>query len=441
MSGKKDLSKNRIDSINSTTNGTSFGPNYILRGNNIKMVSKKIIDLEKGIYDRNIHAIDLFWEEVNKTGYPLIEKIENDNEHSLVTFLYKEEEETANIVLHGTGIGFEYMKNRMEKIENTNIWYKTYKLRNDIEFVYWLSINDALDDDSKKRHENFTIDSLNLHKFIMKDDPEKPVGKDFVSSYVKMPLVKPKRWINEQDMTHKGKLEKHIFKSEILENERRVWVYTPHNYDKDNDEYNLMVLNDGNSYVKWLGATTVLDNLIQEGIISPIVVVFISSSETRFKELTFNRDFSKFITDEILPFVYKKYSVTKDPKNAIIGGFSLGGLTAAYLGMNYPNLFGNVLSQSGSLFWKCGEDGIDEWLIHQYEKTPKLPIKFFITYGILENTPIAEPTLIQSNEKFVSMLIDKGYEVNHLVFKSGHDYLNWGETLAEGLISLIGLDK
>jgi len=65
-------------------------------------------------------------------------------------------------------------------------------------------------------------------------------------------------------------------------------------------------------------------------------------------------------------------------------------------------------------------------------------LRFFITYGSLENSPIAGPTLIQSNKKFIQVLEDKGYKVSYLEFKSGHDYLNWGETLAEGLISLFG---
>jgi enterochelin esterase family protein len=34
----------------------------------------------------------------------------------------------------------------------------------------------------------------------------------------------------------------------------------------------------------------------------------------------------------------------------------------------------------------------------------------------------------------------KGYEVHYQQFNSGHDYLNWRGTLADGLIALAGTD-
>lgn len=37
------------------------------------------------------------------------------------------------------------------------------------------------------------------------------------------------------------------------------------------------------------------------------------------------------------------------------------------------------------------------------------------------------------------VLSNKGYSVAYENFPSGHDYLGWGETLATGLIALIGI--
>ncbi len=401
--------------------------------------SKVLLHLKKKVESGNIEAINTFWDEILRQGTPIIEKDESDNNNSLVTILFRGQHDTENIVIHGTGVGFNYMENRMERLLDTDVWYKTYIFPNDIEFVYWLSVNDALDDDAEKRQKNFIIDPLNPEKFIMKDDPEAPSGYDFTISYVKMPKVKHKRWIEYKETSQKGMLDKYLYNSVVLGNERRIWVYTPHGYSVNNEEYSLVLLNDGNSYVNWLSAQNVLDNLLEQGIISPVVVVFISSSETRMKELTFNDDYLSFVINEIIPFVKSKYNIANTPEKTIVGGFSLGGLAAAYLGLKRPDIFGNVLSQSGSLFWKQEEES--EWLIHQYENIDKLPLRFFITYGSLENSPIAGPTLIQSNKKFIQVLEDKGYEVSHLEFKSGHDYLNWGETLAEGLISLFERGK
>ncbi|MCK8059499.1 MULTISPECIES: esterase family protein [unclassified Fusibacter] len=373
--------------------------------------------------------------------YPLIEAI--DDQYCTVTFLYHEgQSPVENIVLHGTGIGFEYMKNRMEKIADTNIWYKTYRLPNDIEFIYWMSISDRLDDDSVYRHNNFTLDTLNPKTFFMKDDPEKPVGKDFVSSYVRMPKNPNKEWTQKNHKVPEGDLEKVLFKSERLNNERRLWIYTPIGMKRDNCQVKkLLILNDGNTYVNWLSATKVLDHLIHAKKIEPVIVVFVSSTATRVDELTFNDEYNAFLTTELLPYIQTRHPADRTKNDTLLGGFSLGGLASAYACLKHPDVFGKCISQSGSFFWKDSTYKQDEWLLDQYEKHPPLAVEFYITYGILENTPIAKPTLIESNERMISILKAKNYKVTSEVFRSGHDYLNWGETFASAMIALIASDR
>jgi len=124
-------------------------------------------------------------------------------------------------------------------------------------------------------------------------------------------------------------------------------------------------------------------------------------------------------------------------EDAIIGGFSLGGLSAAYLGLKHSEVFGNVLSQSGSYWYKPeGYEGTetDCWLSTEFKSIDKLPLKFYLNVGVLEH----EERMIGTNIKLKDVLISKGYTVNFEYFNSGHDCLSWGETLANGLISLIG---
>ncbi|WP_017415819.1 hypothetical protein [Clostridium tunisiense] len=67
-------------------------------------------------------------------------------------------------------------------------------------------------------------------------------------------------------------------------------------------------------------------------------------------------------------------------------------------------------------------------------KIERLPLKFYLNVGILE----PKDNIIGVNKKLRDVLELKGYEVKYEEFNSGHDYLCWGETLANGLISLIG---
>jgi len=57
-----------------------------------------------------------------------------------------------------------------------------------------------------------------------------------------------------------------------------------------------------------------------------------------------------------------------------------------------------------------------------------------LNVGVLEH----KERMIGTNIKLKDVLIEKGYSVDFEYFKSGHDYLCWGETLANGLILLIG---
>jgi len=130
--------------------------------------------------------------------------------------------------------------------------------------------------------------------------------------------------------------------------------------------------------------------------------------------------------------------ISDKPSEAVIGGLSLGGLTASYMGLNHSDVFGNILSQSGS-YWYQPEGFENEeghcWMSTQYLAADQSPLKFYLNSGVLET----KDRIIDTNNNLRDVLISKGHTVDFEEFKSGHDYLCWGETLAHGLISLIGM--
>lgn len=92
-----------------------------------------------------------------------------------------------------------------------------------------------------------------------------------------------------------------------------------------------------------------------------------------------------------------------------------------------------MLSQSGSYWYE------DQWLTKEYEKAEKLPINFYLNVGVLEDKPYdTEPIMMEVINNMRDALLSKGYNVEYENFYSGHDYLSWGETLAYGLIALLG---
>ena len=169
--------------------------------------------------------------------------------------------------------------------------------------------------------------------------------------------------------------------------------------------------------------------------IPQIITVFVESTKDRTQNLQCSDEFTDFIGKELIPYIKKNYNISEDPNKNIIGGYSLGGLAASYAGLRYPNVFGNVLSQSGSYWYKRKEYNEDEciWINNKFNKKQKLPLKFYINVGAIE----PKASMKDTNKAFKDNLIELGYEVKFEEFGSGHDHLYWGETLANGLIYLI----
>ena len=139
----------------------------------------------------------------------------------------------------------------------------------------------------------------------------------------------------------------------------------------------------------------------------------------------------------MIPCVKEKYNISTNPQKNVVGGYSLGGLAASYAGLRLNDIFGNVISQSGSYWYKrYGYDNDDIlWINNLFNEKGKLPLKFYINVGAIE----PQISMKDTNISFKNNLLSHGYDVKFEEFGSGHDHLYWGETLANGLIYLIGI--
>jgi enterochelin esterase-like enzyme len=130
--------------------------------------------------------------------------------------------------------------------------------------------------------------------------------------------------------------------------------------------------------------------------------------------------------------------VTTDPRRTIVAGLSGGGTAAAFAALRRPDLFGNVLAQSGA-FWWSSED--PEWLARQFAHAEKAPLRFYLEAGRMENVPPVTrggPSLLVANRHLRDVLEAKGYAVEYRENSGGHDVAWWRGTLADGLQVLAG---
>jgi enterochelin esterase-like enzyme len=388
-------------------------------------------------------SVSQFWDEIRTKHSPLIEAVSGDRHSSFVTFLWKGNSDTHNVVLIGGAAGTD-QKNQMNHIDGTDVWFKTYKIRNDARFIYSLSPNDSL----------IPIEKIDLKDRVAMDkrlsdlrpDPLNPQRDPGLmpSSYVELSQAPPQTYITPDARVPKGKVEKRRFSSAILQNERDVWVYTPPGFTQTGSHYPLVVLFDGSSYIDIVPTPVILDNLIAKGLIPPMVAISIGNptAGSRTFELPCSAEFANFLATEIAPFMRKNYNATEMAKSVAVGGSSLGGLAATFAALKHPEVFGNVLSQSGSFWWKPEDQSEPEWLTKQFVNSPKLNIRLFLEVGLMEDgATLTGPSMLDTNRRMRDVLVAKGYGVRYQEFNGGHEYLNWRGSFADGLIYLFGDGK
>lgn len=395
-------------------------------------INSNIIRFE-AIY-KNGKLIDEIIEELSLNKTPIVESL--DENQSIITFLYLSEDDCDN-VLFLPPVGMDnFDGNQMERILDTNLWYATYIVRNDVRFGYYFSPNDPLDQDWEKRYERLIHDVNNPNFTVFKGNNGK---KDTKRSDVILNKADMHIWTQKMELAQEGKLSSFKIRSEHLNEEREISIYTPCGYENFNDELDYILLSDGKEHLDLLSTNTVLDNLIFTEKLPMTIGIFVDSTNNRAEELRCNDKFVSFLIDEVIPWVRNRYNISSNPQNATISGFSLGGLTSAYVGLKYPEVFGKILSQSGS-FWYAPEmfnqSEDDCWMSEMFKNTNKYKSVIYMNVGLLE-TP---DRMIDTNENLYKVLQSLDYDVHFEYFKSGHDYLSWGEYLGRGMISLYQRD-
>jgi enterochelin esterase-like enzyme len=423
--------------------GQAYSRKTIQSKSVIPLSSPRINALQNQLRKGDRSALTQFWEDVQNVGTPLIDPIPGDKKNALVTLLWKGTEGTRNVVIFLQTGGLNPADNQMTRLPDSDVWYRSYIFRNDVRFLYSLSPNDDLTPlstpnlDFQKRFANVQTDPLNRKRY----PPTAGPNERFAQSVVELPNAPSQPWVVRVAGAPNGKVEEQTFQSAILKNKRRVWIYTPANYQAKAKPYPLLILFDGDSYLNLVPTPTILDNLIASGKVPPLVAILINNASPadRERELSCSKPFADSLVKELLPWIREKYQVTNDPTKTVIAGSSLGGLAAACAGIQYPETFGKILSQSGSFYWRPDGDSEYEWVRRQFSSSPKLPLHLFLTVGLFETIPKPGNTnQLEVNRRLHDALKAKGYEVGYSEFDGAHEYINWQGTLADGLIALLG---
>lgn len=391
-------------------------------------------------------ALDDFWRHTREAGTPLVEPSADDKRDVLVTFLWRDTSGTTNVdVIAGVGVGGGFATPYpMRRLGTTDLWYRTDRTRADVRNTYALAPNNppvAASLAAMMAH--WRADPLNPRTIVYSKQDSAPGEGDGARSLVEGPDAPAQPWIRPQAGVPTGTVHHHRLPSTILENERDIWVYTPPGYTATDACSHVLILFDGWEYLHHVPTPTIVDNLIAAGQLPPLIALFVSNIDgrTRSRELLCRTPFVEFLAQELMPWARREYNLRSDPRQTTVAGSSAGGMTAAFAALRRPDLFGNVLAQSGSFWWKPPQDEEFEWLTRQFVANPPAPVRFYQEVGLLENGPglpagSQSPAQIVANRHLRDVLQAKDYAVQYQEYNGGHEWVCWRGSLADGLMAL-----
>ncbi|MFV1884401.1 MAG: alpha/beta hydrolase-fold protein [Balneola sp.] len=334
---------------------------------------------------------------------------------STALFLYRGEAES--ISWNGdfnSWSGNKSIETQGNNITGTDIWFLKMNFPSDARLDYKITIND----------ENWILDPNNPHQQWSGFGP---------NSELRMPDWKEESLTNPIQQTAKGSLSPYkIISSKKLGYQVQYRVYIPSGYENFRG-LPVLYITDGQEYSDAkLGATTiVLDNLIHQQRIEPVIAVFVDplnpenlDENRRMDEFGNNKDYLAFYVEELIPEIEKTYKVTSNAQNRAILGTSLGGLNATYFAFTKPDVFGAAAIQAPAYWYR--EEIYN--MVRKYEgKQPKI---YMSTGTIGDNT--------EETRRMKKVFEDKKYRFKYLEVNEGHSWGAWAAQMDDILMYFYG---
>lgn len=227
---------------------------------------------------------------------------------------------------------------------NFNDWGGSWRLENEGELCTRLGVSDywvlrkTFAEDARleyvvRRGEEYDVDALN---------PEKVFYFDRHHSVLKMPKFKPHEALNGVAKAGAGKLETVLFESVEFREQREVVVYTPPAFELGRS-YPLLIVGDGKAYLEMGSFPQILDWLISEGRIPPLVAAF-SDPGNRHLEYRMSTKHRLHILEEVMPLMRDRFGAGRSAADTYLCGGSRGGLMVLDLATSHPGSFAGCLA-------------------------------------------------------------------------------------------------
>jgi enterochelin esterase-like enzyme len=332
-------------------------------------------------------------------------------EDSVVYFLFQGK--AKRVAVPSDLNGWDPAADSMRKMPGTDLFYLATTVDRDARFEYKLVVDST-----------WILDPFNKQQAFGGYGP---------NSEVWMPgYVPPKEIEFRKNILH-GSIDTLSVKSMLLGRTHFVFVYRPPGYETSRQQLPSIYVTDGGEYLSLALMNNVLDNLIAEKRIRPVIGIFVdprtdirdAQTSMRMHDYALSDTFVNFLITELRPLLSKRYRLLEDATNTAIMGASLGGLIATYAAATRPDVFGLCAAQSPSYWWK------DEAVIKLLADSRKMPIKFYIDTGTIRDAQ-------EHARKMKKVLEEKGYDFSYGEYPESHNWVNWRSRLGDILVYFWG---
>lgn len=343
---------------------------------------------------------------VDQNHFPLVEP-------GRVTFVYRGQAEEVYLRRWIAGLS---TAQPLEPLEGSDLWALTMELPEKSRFEYKFEV-------LAKGERQLVLDDLNG---VLAHDP---FGANSVCQGYG--YERP-GWTLHDPEARSGRLATLKFASSTFQDTRELEIYLPARFRRSR-AYPLLVVHDGLDYLRYADLKNVLDNLIHRLEI-PAMIVVLTQSPNRLVEYTGNEQHARFLSEDLLSAVAAKFPLIDDRNARGLVGASLGGVAALHAASRYPQIYGQLLLQSGSfVFSDLGHhkkgpifDPVVRF-VNEFRNHPfAIAEKIYMSCGMYES-------LIYENRSLVPLLQDQGMQIFFEEARDAHNWENWRDRLRQGL--------
>lgn len=252
--------------------------------------------------------------------------------------------------------------------------------------------------------------------------------------------------------------------SQLLKRDVRVDVYLPPGYyPAGQKSYPVLFFNDGQD-MEAARIPETLDELYAAGRIAHLILVAIHAGDRLQEYGTANHPdykhrgskadaYTRFLINELRPFLQARYQLSTHPAENVIAGFSLGGLSAMDIAWHYPDKFARVGVFSGSFWWRSKasvpEDPDANRIMHEIisQSHHRPGMRFWFQCGTNDETEDRNNNgIIDSIDDTLDLIRElkklsykEGRDIHYLeVIDGEHNHGTWAKVMPDFLVWAFG---